>query len=128
MLSSDWSSDVVSSDLGVSSDYAGSPDSRGLAFSVRIAGTTEPLSTNYDIYRVPADGSSAAVNLTAKNLAWDAGPVYSADGKTLYYRAMSRPGFEADRFQLLAMDLDDGDTHRNARRDRKSVVSGTSVQ
>src|SRR3546814_19124325 len=44
------------------------------------------------------------------------GPVYSADGKTLYYRAMSRPGFEADRFQLMAMDLDDGDTRRIARR------------
>src|SRR3546814_1221046 len=29
---------------------------------------------------------------------------------------MSRPGFEADRFQLMAMDLDDGDTRRIARR------------
>ena len=48
---------------------------------------------------------SGARNLTASNPAWDAGPVFSADGRTLYYRAMKRPGFEADRFALMAMDL-----------------------
>ena len=31
--------------------------------------------------------------------------MFSADGKTLFYRAMKRPGFEADRFGLMAMDL-----------------------
>jgi dipeptidyl aminopeptidase/acylaminoacyl peptidase len=45
------------------------------------------------------------VNLTAGNPAWDTGPVFSADGNTLYYRAMKRPGFEADRFAVMAMDL-----------------------
>jgi dipeptidyl aminopeptidase/acylaminoacyl peptidase len=34
--------------------------------------------------------------------------VFSADGKTLFYRAMKRPGFEADRYALMAMDLADG--------------------
>jgi dipeptidyl aminopeptidase/acylaminoacyl peptidase len=34
--------------------------------------------------------------------------VFSADGKTLYYRAMKRPGFEADRLALTAMDLASG--------------------
>jgi len=34
--------------------------------------------------------------------------VFSDDGKTLYYRAMERPGFEADRFALTAMDLASG--------------------
>ena len=31
------------------------------------------------------------------------------DGKTLYYLAMSRPGFEADRFAIMALDLASGD-------------------
>ena len=68
----------------------------------------EPWSTNFDLYQVSADGSGAAKNLTAANPAWDTGPAFSADGKTLYYRAMKRPGFEADRFALMAMDLATG--------------------
>ena len=36
--------------------------------------------------------------------------MFSADGKTLYYRAMKRPGFEADRMALMAMDLATGAT------------------
>ena len=40
--------------------------------------------------------------------------MFSADGKTLYYRAMARPGFEADRFALTAMDLATGKTREIA--------------
>jgi dipeptidyl aminopeptidase/acylaminoacyl peptidase len=43
-------------------------------------------------------------------------PVFSADGKTLYYRAMKRPGFEADRFGLMAMDLASGQARELAPR------------
>jgi len=34
----------------------------------------------------------------------------SADGKTLYYTAMKRPTFEADRFGIMALDLASGQT------------------
>lgn len=115
-LSTGIDGDIPAKPFGDSGDYAWSPDNTQLAFSVRIAGSSEPWSTNFDIYRVPADGSAVPLNLTAKNLAWDAGPVFSADGKTLYYRAMSRPGFEADRFQIIALDLGDGDSRRIAKR------------
>jgi len=40
-------------------------------------------------------------NLTADNKAWDAQPTYSPDGSRLAYRAMKRPGFEADRFGIM---------------------------
>ncbi|MBS0194577.1 MAG: S9 family peptidase [Proteobacteria bacterium] len=102
--------DIPSKPFGDTNEFAWSPDGKSLAFDVRIAGRSEPWSTNFDIYLVPADGSAAPRNLTAKNLAWDAGPVFSADGKTLYYRAMKVPGFEADRFGLMAMDLATGAT------------------
>jgi dipeptidyl aminopeptidase/acylaminoacyl peptidase len=102
--------DVPSKPFGDAGDYDWAPDGRSLAFSVRIAGTTEPTSTNFDIYRADVDGTSPPRNLTAGNKAWDAGPVFAADGRTLYYRAMKRPGFEADRLALMAMDLGSGAT------------------
>jgi dipeptidyl aminopeptidase/acylaminoacyl peptidase len=97
--------DVPSKPFGDDSEYSWRPDGGALAFSVRIAGRDEPWSTNFDIYLAPADGSEEPTNLTRANLAWDAGPLFSADSRTLYYRAMKRPGFEADRLAVMAMDL-----------------------
>ena len=102
--------DVPSKPFGGDDEFAFSSDGKAVYFSVRIAGTSEPWSTNFDIYAVPSDGSAAPKNLTAANLAWDTAPVPSADGKTLYYLAMKRAGFEADRFAIMAMDLASGTT------------------
>ncbi|MBS0212169.1 MAG: S9 family peptidase [Proteobacteria bacterium] len=110
LVSAGIDGDIPSKPFGDTSEFAWSPDGQSLAFDVRIAGRSEPWSTNFDIYLVPADGSAAPRNLTANNLAWDAGPVFSHDGKTLYYRAMKVPGFEADRFGLMAMNLATGVT------------------
>ncbi|HEV7271432.1 S9 family peptidase [Pseudoxanthomonas sp.] len=100
--------DAPSKPFGGADEYAWSPDGASVVAAIRVAGKGEAWSTNFDLYRLAADGSSAPLNLTASNPAWDTGPVFSADGKTLYYRAMKRPGFEADRFGLMAMDLDNG--------------------
>ncbi|MBX3703323.1 MAG: S9 family peptidase [Steroidobacteraceae bacterium] len=100
--------DVPSKPFGGRADYAFSPDGRELVFAARIKGTTEPTSTNFDIYRVPADGSAGPVNLTADNPAWDAQPQFSPDGKLLAHLAMRRPGFEADRFELVVRDAATG--------------------
>jgi dipeptidyl aminopeptidase/acylaminoacyl peptidase len=100
--------DVPSKPFGDESEYTFSPDGNTLYFDVRIAGSTEPWSTNFDIYVVPSNGSAAPKNLTASNPAWDGWPLASADGKTLYYLAMKRPGFEADRYGIMALDLSSG--------------------
>ena len=100
--------DVPSKPFGDESEFAFAPDSSSVYFDVRIAGRTEPWSTNFDVYHVSVDGTSAARNLTAENKAWDAYPVPSPDGKTLYYLAMQTPGFEADRFAIIALDLATG--------------------
>ncbi|MFN7184654.1 MAG: S9 family peptidase, partial [Thermomonas haemolytica] len=107
LLSGGIHGDIPSKPFGDLSDFAWSPDGKTVAMSVRLANREEPWSTNFDIWLVNADGSGAR-NVTAANKAWDASPVFSADGKTLYYRAMKRPGFEADRFALMAMDLATG--------------------
>ena len=108
LVGGDLVADVPSKPFGDLSDLAWAPDGKSLVVSARLSNAQEPWSTNFDLYRVQADGRGKAVNLTAANDAWDAGPVFSADGKTLYYRAMKRPGFEADRFGLMAMDLGSG--------------------
>ncbi len=114
LVGADVEGDVPSKPFGDLSDLAWSPDGATLVMAARKADRTEPWSTNFDLYQVNADGSGAAKNLTARNVAWDAGPVFSADGRTLYYRAMRRPGFEADRFALMAMDLSTGATREIA--------------
>src|SRR5690606_2046891 len=108
LVGADLIADVPSKPFGDLSDLAWAPDGKSLVVSARLSSAEEPYSTNFDLYRIAADGSGKARNLTAANPAWDAGPVFSADGKMLYYRAMKRPGFEADRFALMAMDLASG--------------------
>ncbi len=106
--------DAPSKPFGDASEYRWAPDGKSLVASIRVAGKSEPWSTNFDLYRLNTDGTGAPVNLTAANPAWDTGPVFSADGKTLFYRAMKRPGFEADRFALMSMDLGSGQTREIA--------------
>ena len=110
LLSRGIDGDVPSKPFGDDSEYTFSPDGKTVYFDARIAGKSEPWSTNFDIYKVPSDGSATPKNFTAGNPAWDASPLASADGKTLYYLAMKRPGFEADRFGIMAMDLSNGTT------------------
>ncbi|WP_417472591.1 prolyl oligopeptidase family serine peptidase [Luteimonas mephitis] len=114
LVGSDVIGDVPSKPFGDSSEYAWAPDGKSLVLSARKSDRSEPWSTNFDLYLVSADGSGTARNLTEANKAWDTGPVFGSDGKTLYYRAMKRPGFEADRFALMAMDLGSGDTREIA--------------
>ncbi|MFY8206077.1 MAG: prolyl oligopeptidase family serine peptidase [Arenimonas sp.] len=115
--------DIPSKPFGDAGEYAWAPDGKSLVFAVRIAGKTEAWSTNFDLYHVPVDGKAKPRNLTEANKAWDTSPVFSPDGKTLYYRAMKRPGFEADRFAIMAMDLATGKTREVAPRLDNSAES-----
>jgi dipeptidyl aminopeptidase/acylaminoacyl peptidase len=106
--------DSPSKPFGGNEDFAVSPDGGSVIFSARLAGRTEPWSTNFDLWRVPLDGSKAPENLTPGNPAWDAGPVFSPVGSVLAYRAMKRPGFEADRYGVMLRDMKTGETHEIA--------------
>jgi dipeptidyl aminopeptidase/acylaminoacyl peptidase len=110
LLSKGIDGDIPSKPFGDDSEFAWSPDGNTVYFDVRIAGNSEPWSTNFDVYKVPVDGSAIPQNLTEANKAWDAYPVPSLDGKTLYYLAMKTPGFEAGRFAIMALDFATGAT------------------
>jgi dipeptidyl aminopeptidase/acylaminoacyl peptidase len=103
--------DTPSRPFGGTEEFAFAPDGKTLVFSMRLAGEgnrEEPWSTNFDLYEAPVDGSRPPRNLTQANPAWDTQPAFSPDGKTLAYLAMSRPGFEADRYRIVLRSLPDG--------------------
>ena len=101
-LSRALDADVPSKPFGDDTDYAFSPDGASVVFSARIAGRTEPWSTNFDLFQVPAGGGEPK-DLTADNPAWDAQPLFLRNGDLLWL-AQDRPGFEADRFHVVIRD------------------------
>ncbi len=90
--------DVPPVDIGGSIDYAFSPDGREICFAMNTDSVVA-TSTNNDLFVVSISGGEAK-RITSSE-ASDNQPVYSPDGKYIAYRAMARPGFEADRYRLV---------------------------
>lgn len=93
--------DCPSKPWGGPEEYAFTPDGKSAVFTARDEGREEAWSTNFDLFLAPLDGSAAPQRLTKGNKAWDTEPSFSPDGKTLAYKAMSVPGYEADRFRIM---------------------------
>jgi dipeptidyl aminopeptidase/acylaminoacyl peptidase len=91
--------DVPPFTLGAPEAIGFSPDSREICFTANTD-RDEALSTNGDLFTVPASGASAPTRITL-NPADDWGPVYSRDGQWIAYRAQTQPGYEADRWRLM---------------------------
>ncbi|HWQ88023.1 S9 family peptidase [Brevundimonas sp.] len=107
--------DTPSKPFGDESEFTFAPDGRSIVFSARLAGPSEPWSTNFDLWRTNGlTGDGAFENLTDDNDAWDTGPVFSPDGRTMAYRAMARPGFEADKYAIFLRDVATGRTRQIA--------------
>lgn len=96
--------DTPSKPFGGAEEFTFTPDGAGVVFSARDAGNREPMSTNFDLYYSPVDGSKSPQSITTGNKAWDTSPVFSPDGRTLAYLAMARPGYESDRFRIILRD------------------------
>ena len=97
----------TSSTFSGGTDYAFSPDGREIAYTATpVPIHEEAWSTNHDIYTVPVAGGTPKQLTT--NPAADGTPRYSPDGKWIAYRAQLRPGYEADRWQLMVVDRSTG--------------------
>ncbi|HTX19802.1 MAG TPA: S9 family peptidase [Bacteroidota bacterium] len=96
-------------DIGGNVDYAFSPDGKEFAF-VRNTDPMVAISTNNDVFAVPLEGGKASgdARRITENKANDNQPLYSPDGKYLAYKAMKRPGFEADKYDIVLYDRSTG--------------------
>jgi acylaminoacyl-peptidase len=103
-----FDADTPSRPFGDNGDYAVTPDGKAVIFSAKIAGRTEPWSTNFDLWRASIDAAAPPNNLTAANLGADAGPAVSPDGTHLAWLQQTRAGFESDRNAVMVMDLRTG--------------------
>jgi dipeptidyl aminopeptidase/acylaminoacyl peptidase len=94
----------TSDTFSIGADFTFSPDNQYLLYTAPPA-RDEAWSTNYDIWRVPITGGQTEC-LTADNKAADGAPRFSLDGTLLAYRAQKRPGFEADRWELMVVEVE----------------------
>lgn len=81
-----------------------STHNNSIVYSAKAPSNKQADSTNFDLWQVNLDGSSP-VNLTVKNKAWDAQPIFSGNGRFMAYAAMQREGAESDRRAIMLKDL-----------------------
>lgn len=105
--------DVPPFSLGGPEPVAFSPDGREICFTAN----TDPdqaLSTNADLFVVATAGGQ--MRRITTNPGYDAGPVYSPDGRFIAYTAQFKPGYESDRWRLMLYSRGNG-KHTNLTED-----------
>jgi dipeptidyl aminopeptidase/acylaminoacyl peptidase len=100
--------DAPTKPFGGFEEVAISPDGESVAFVARMGGREVAWTTNTDVLVAPIDGSAPPQSVTSESLGYDGGPSWSPDGKTLAYLSMPRAGYEADRQQIVLMDVESG--------------------
>lgn len=97
-----WSSTFSAGD-----EFAFSPDGQEIVHTPSPYPVHEEAwSTDHDLWTI--DIKSGERRQWTSNKAADGCPAYSPDGRWLAYRAQSRGGFEADRWQLMLRDRKSG--------------------
>lgn len=95
----------TSSTFSVGDDFVFTPDSKHIVFTA-VPEKGEAWSTNCDLCRVTLDNKSTKwETLTGDNKAADNSPRFSPDGKKLAWRAQAKPGYEADKWDILVVDV-----------------------
>lgn len=86
-------------------DYSWSVDSKFLAYvSVKKMGKDYAVSTNSDIYLYD-NTTGKTINVSEGMMGYDKNPVFSPDGRYLAWTSMARDGYEADKNDIIILDL-----------------------
>jgi len=94
----------TSTTFSASQDFCFTPDGKSLIVTA-VPETGESWATNYELCRIEIDQPSTQwKSLTAANSAADGLPRFSPSGKRFAYRAQAKPGYEADKWNLLVVD------------------------
>ncbi|MEI8214023.1 MAG: S9 family peptidase [Planctomycetota bacterium] len=94
----------TSTTFSVGDDFTFTPDSRHLIVSA-VPPSAESWSTNYDLCRIDiAKPIATWENLTQPNPAADVTPKFSPSGKRIAYRSQSKPGYEADKWNIVIVE------------------------
>ncbi|MDH7514666.1 MAG: S9 family peptidase [Bacteroidota bacterium] len=93
--------------FGGGTQIAWSPDGKEIAYTAKKV-FDFAVSTNSDIYIVPAKGGPAK-NITEGMDGFDRDPLYSPDGRWIAFHSMERAGHEADRNRLMLYDRRTGE-------------------
>jgi len=91
--------------FGGSEDFIFTADSKGIIFVTKEKTGKEAMqSTNTDIFLFDI-ASGNTTNLTEGMMGYDLSPKLSPDGKKMVWTSMKRDGYEADKVDLIVMDL-----------------------
>ena len=97
--------DVPPDQRGGPDDINFSPDSKEICYTA-VTDPMEAVSTNGDLFVVPADGGASKRITTQPG--FDGNPVYSPDGKYIAFHAQLTPVYEADLWWLMLYDRASG--------------------
>lgn len=114
--------DVPPFSMGGPDDYAISPDSKEVCYSMN-ADAVPATSTNADLFVVPISGGDST-KITV-NPGADSSPQYSRDGRWLAYRSQVRAGYESDRWRLMVLERASGKVNSVTEALDRSVESFT---
>lgn len=94
--------------FGGAEDYVWAPDSKSILYVCKKKfGKDYALSTNTDIYKYDLD-TKQTTNLTEGLMGYDTNPSFSPDGKYLTWLSMKTDGYEADKNDIMLMDIASG--------------------
>lgn len=102
-----WNTDVPAKPFSGMEEVNFTADSQHVVFSAKQPGTDHAWHTNFDLYKVLAEGGPLE-NITEANKAWDSQPTFSKDGRFMAYLAMKEEVSESDKFALMLKDLKTG--------------------